>query len=59
MAESMCLLCMLYITIAGGYYGYNIKMGSWWTGLIMSAFWPVVAIMWVMGAVLVLMDERL
>jgi len=26
-AESMCLICILYILIAGVYYGYNIKMG--------------------------------
>ena len=55
-AESMCLICMLYITIAGVYYGYNIKMGSWWTGIIMSAFWPVVAIMWVAYFILTAME---
>jgi len=59
MAESMCLLCMLYIIISGVYFGYNIKMGSWWTGMITAALWPVTAILWVVGSVLVLKDERL
>jgi len=54
----MYSLIFIYAFIAGMYFKHNDKMGGWFTGLIVAIFWPVVAILWIIGSILVYMDDK-